>query len=106
MARPEKEPTERRDRDLTIPVTEMERDCIKAGARATGMDMAPGLAKSCFLPQSVNWQRLAEQNPINKWFVVDREPQVAVTFAHRRTVAASAVFLMTRSGIEPEPVRL
>jgi predicted DNA binding CopG/RHH family protein len=40
MARPKKEPAETRGRDLTIPVTEDERQCIKQGASAAGMDMA------------------------------------------------------------------
>ena len=40
MARPKKKPADRRGRDLTIPVTEAERTCIKQGAAVVGMDMA------------------------------------------------------------------
>jgi hypothetical protein len=40
MARPKKAPGETRGRDLTIPVTEVERECVNNGAFAAGMDMA------------------------------------------------------------------
>jgi hypothetical protein len=40
MARPKKAPSEKRARDLTIPATEEERQCVNQGASAAGMDMA------------------------------------------------------------------